>query len=161
MDSIIEEKIARNSGKIAGWNGETIADLTDAVDVLKLYNVVFDYSTEEKKPIPKQFKDVDSENVYAIDEKGCILYTNGSITSVEKVRQRKEREQKGLAPFDDVMDKIKEMQENYSTWKADEEKKMEEKGRVRSTLLNQYNEALTILDKIGDALSDAIKTVEG
>jgi len=155
MTTNTEERIERNLAKIDAWNGEDINDIIDAIDVLRAYGVAFEYNNP--KDIPTEYNDmVAVSDVYAIDSTGNILYTNGSIGSVEKIRQRANREEKGYALFDDLKDRIDVMKENYAQWMKDEKDKMDEKGRSRSTTYARYTEALEVLENLSKDMDAAI-----
>jgi len=153
-------KVLRNIEKIQNWNGDDINDIVDAVDVIKANGGDYDLA-KNPKTIPDAFEDVSEvENIYAIDADGNILYTDMSAGTVQAIRERRHREEIGLAPVDDLLDFLNGMQKDYNTMLSDELDRIGRRGNKTSARSQTYDEVVQVLDRVKSAVIDTAEKME-
>lgn len=150
-------KIERNVAKIAEWDGQNIEDITDALDVIRANGGKFDLA-ENVKDLPSEFEDMaDVEGIFAIDAEGNILYVDEVVGTVQAIRDRRHREEIGLAPLDDLLDTISKMKVSYERDLQAENNRIGRRGNKTSANLRAFSEALEVLNtmetKVGDVAS--------
>ena len=154
------DKVLRNIEKIQNWNGDDINDIVDAVDVIKANGGDYDLA-KNPKTIPDAFEDVSEvENIYAIDADGNILYTDMSVGTVQAIRERRHREEIGLAPVDDLLDFLNGMQKDYNTMLSDELDRIGRRGNKTSARSQTYDEVVQVLDRVKGAVIGTAEKME-
>lgn len=153
-------KVERQVEKIENWNGEDINDIVDSLDIIRANGGKFDM-VENAKALPDAFEDMsDVEGIFAIDAEGNILYVDEQVGTVQVIRDRRHREEIGLAPMDDLLDFIKEKQIQYETDLAIENGRLSRRGNKTSANYRAYTEALTVLDAMKGKIGDAATAME-
>jgi len=160
MKNSTVKEVLRNIEKIQNWNGDDINDIVDAVDVIKANGGDYDLA-KNPKTIPDAFEDVSEvENIYAIDAEGNILYTDMSAGTVQAIRERRHREEIGLAPVDDLLDFLNGMQKDYNTMLSDELDRIGRRGNKTSARSQTYDEVVQVLDRVKSAVIDTAEKME-
>lgn len=151
-------KIERNISKIQSWNGNDIMDIVDSLDVIRANGGSYDLGKNVKTDtIVDAVKDV--EGIYAVDVNGNILFIDEKIGSVEGIVERKKREEMGLAPMDDLLDFVDQMNKTYNDLRSKEIKKINDLGRKTTVNYRVYTESVMILEKVGREIEKTINVM--
>lgn len=151
-------KIERNISKIQSWNGNDIMDIVDSLDVIRANGGSYDLGKNVKTDtIVDAVKDV--EGIYAVDVNGNILFIDETVGTVEKIVKRKKREEMGLAPMDDLLDFVDQMNKTYNDLRSKEIKKINDLGRKTTVNYRVYTESVMILEKVGGEIEKTINVM--
>lgn len=151
-------KIERNISKIQSWNGNDIMDIVDSLDVIRANGGSYDLGKNVKTDtIVDAVKDV--EGIYAVDVNGNILFIDETVGTVEKIVKRKKREEMGLAPMDDLLDFVDQMNKTYNDLRFKEIKKINDLGRKTTVNYRVYTESVMILEKVGGEIEKTINVM--
>ena len=153
-------RITRNIDKIQQWDGESVEDIIDALDVIGALGGEYDLSKNPKK-IPDQFEDIsNTDGIYAVDANGRILYMDLTIGNVDDIRVRRHRVEIGLSPLDDLQTFVHSLQNDYDTKLQNENDRLERRGSKTSAKRQSFIEVSFILDRINNALNATITYME-
>lgn len=151
-------KIERNISKIQSWNGNDIMDIVDSLDVIRANGGSYDLGKNVKTDtIVDAVKDV--EGIYAVDVNGNILFIDETVGTVEKIVERKKREEMGLAPMDDLLDFVDQMVKTYNDLRSKEIKKINDLGRKTTVNYRVYTESVIILERVGREIEKTINVM--
>jgi hypothetical protein len=151
-------KIERNISKIQSWNGNDIMDIVDSLDVIRANGGSYDLGKNVKTDtIVDVVKDV--EGIYAVDVNGNILFIDETVGTVSGIVKRKKREEMGLAPMDDLLDFVDQMNKTYNDLRSKEIKKINDLGRKTTVNYRVYTESVMILEKVGREIEKTINVM--
>jgi hypothetical protein len=151
-------KIERNISKIQSWNGNDIMDIVDSLDVIRANGGSYDLGKNVKTDtIVDVVKDV--EGIYAVDVNGNILFIDETVGTVSGIVERKKREEMGLAPMDDLLDFVDQMNKTYNDLRSKEIKKINDLGRKTTVNYRVYTESVMILEKVGREIEKTINVM--